>query len=160
MPKFARTYRVHRDVDTVFDTIGTHLYENHPRWEAEVIEIRPLTEGPIRVGSRALMVRQDGRRRSESTYEVTRFEPGRGLAVKHLDGPFDFALSWDMVAAGTDTDLTVRVAIALRGWLRPFSPVLGISLASRSDRISRQAIDLIESRPPLATRLAAPAPSA
>lgn len=31
MPTYQRAYRVARSADQVFDVIGTHLFENHPR---------------------------------------------------------------------------------------------------------------------------------
>jgi hypothetical protein len=48
--------RVSRPPEAVFDVIGTHVYENHPMWKSEVVEIRPLKEPPVRVRSRAVMV--------------------------------------------------------------------------------------------------------
>jgi hypothetical protein len=151
MPKFKRTYRVARPVDEVFDVIGTHLYENHPRWEREVVAIRPLSDGPVRVRSRAVMVREEYGRRSEGTYEITAFEPGRLVAARHLDGPMDFDLSFGLAPVdGASCDLTVTVNMSFRGRLRPLSPLLGIQLPARSDRISRSCVALIEAGPPTA----------
>ena len=151
MPTFHRTYRVARSADQVFDVIGTHLYENHPRWERETIEIRPLTDGPIRVGSRAVMVRQEYGRRSEGAYEITAFEPGRLVAARHLDGPMDFDISFGLTpVTETSCDLTVNVNMALRGRLRPLSPLLAIQMPGRSDRITRSCVALVEAGPPAA----------
>jgi len=58
MAKYEETYRLKRTPAAVFDVIGTHCYENHPRWEPEVVEIRPMSPGPIGLGSRAVMVRE------------------------------------------------------------------------------------------------------
>lgn len=151
MPTFQRTYRVARSAEQVFDVIGTHLFENHPRWEHEVVAIRPLTPGPVRAGSRAVKVRAEYGRQTEGTYEITAFEPGRLVAARHLDGPMDFDLSFriaplDRVAS----DLTVTVNMALRGRLRWLSPVLRIQLRGRSDRIARSMVALVEAGPPAA----------
>ena len=71
----ALTYELHmpvrRSVEEVFDFVGTHYFENHPRWEREVVEVRRLTDGPFGVGSRGVMVRQVYGRRSEAPLEVT-----------------------------------------------------------------------------------------
>ena len=151
MPTFKRTYRVARSADQVFDVIGTHIYENHPRWEHEVVAIRPLTDGPVRIGSRAVMVRQEYGRRTEGTYEITAYELGRLVAARHLDGPMDFEISFGLVPVDdAATDLTVTVSMALRGRLRPLSPLLGLQLPGRSDRISRSMVALVESGPPAA----------
>lgn len=63
--------RINRPPDAVFDLIGTNVYDNHPSWESEVVEIRPLTEPPVQLGSRAIMVRREYGRRSE----VVRAQP-------------------------------------------------------------------------------------
>jgi len=151
MPRFQRTYRVARAADEVFDVIGTHLYENHPRWEREVVAIRPITPGPVHAGSRAVMVREEYGRRTEGTYEVTAFEPGRLVAARHLDGPMDLDLSFRLAPLdGATSDLTVTVNMALRGRLRWLSPLLGIQLPGRSDRIARSMAALAEAGPPAA----------
>jgi hypothetical protein len=50
MATYAATRRVGRTPEEVFDVIGTHCYENHPRWEREIVEIRRLTPGTDRSG--------------------------------------------------------------------------------------------------------------
>jgi hypothetical protein len=150
MPTFKRTYRVARSADEVFDFIGTHLFENHPRWEREVVAIRPLTEGPIRVGTRAVMVRQEYGRRTESTYEITAFEPGRLVAARHLDGSMDFDISFGLAHVDVSSmDLTVDVSMAFRGRMRPLSGVLAPQMPGRSDRIARSMITLVEAEAPV-----------
>ena len=57
MITYTKTRRVERSAETAFDVIGTHVFENHPKWEAEVLEIRRLDQGAVGVGSRAVMVR-------------------------------------------------------------------------------------------------------
>ena len=147
MPRNHATYRIGRTPESVFDVIGTHLYENHPRWEAEVVEIRPLTPGPVRFGSRAIMIREEHGRRSESTYEVTAFEPRRAIAFRHLDGPMGFTLRFALAPLGDSaTDLTVDVDMAPRGLLRLLTPLIALQLPRRTDRITRQMIALVEGR--------------
>lgn len=145
MPRYERTYRIDRPASEVFDVIGTRMYENHPKWEEEVVAIRPVTAGPIGLGSRAVMVRQDGRRRSEQVYEITEFDPGRRITATHPDGPLAFELTFDLAPAGAAaTDLTVRVQMAGRGAMRLLNPMIGLQLPRRSDRISRSMVAVIE----------------
>jgi hypothetical protein len=75
---------VHRPPDVVFDVIGTHVYENRPRWESEVVEIRPLTEPPVRVGSRTIMERREYGQQTEVPYEVTAFRMFTTLIARNL----------------------------------------------------------------------------
>ncbi len=149
MAAFERTYRVGRTPEQVFEVIGTNLYRNHPRWEPEVIEIRPLTDGPLRVGSRAVMVRKDGRRRSEVIYEITAFEPGRRVTSIHPGASMDFELTFDLAPVESSaTDLTVRVRMTPHGLLRVIEPLMTLQLPSRSERLSRSMVRLVEAETP------------
>jgi hypothetical protein len=147
MPSWEHTYRIDRTAEQVFDVVGTHLFENHPRWEPEVLELRPLTDGPIGIGSRALMVRREMGRTSGIAYVIVAFEPGRRVAVTHPDGPIAFDLEFDLARAGASaTDFTVRVRMGGRGLARALNPLIALQLAGRSDRISRSAVRVIEER--------------
>ncbi|HEY3334619.1 MAG TPA: SRPBCC family protein [Candidatus Limnocylindrales bacterium] len=139
------TVRVARPLAATFDYVGTHMRENHPSWEPEVLEIRPLTAGPMAVGSRAVMVRRDMGKVHETTYEVTRFEPGRRVAVRHMDGPMDFALDLAFAAAGPDaTDITSTVDIRLRGPMRLMTPVFWLTRDRTTRRIAQAMARAVE----------------
>ena len=101
---------VRRPAEEVFDFVGTHYFENHPRWESEVIEVRKATDGPIGVGSRGIMVREEYGRRTQAPLEITAFEPSRTIAFKHLGGPMLFQLALVMTPVGAaSADLSVHV---------------------------------------------------
>ena len=148
MPRHRAVYRIARPPEAVFDVIGTNVYVNHPQWEPEVLEIRPLTEGPVRVGSRAVMVRQEFGRRSETPYEVTALEPGRLIAFSHDAASMAFALRFGLAPVGAgETELTVEVEMRPRGPLRIASPLIALQLPGRTDRTTRRMIALVEARP-------------
>src|SRR3990170_621421 len=139
---------VRRPVEEVFDFVGTHYFENHPRWEHEVMEVRKVTDGPIGVGSRAVMVREEYGRRSEAPLEITAFEPPRTIAFKHLGGPMLFELTLVMTPAGaTSTDLSAHVQIGLHGRYRLLTPMFAFNLPRISKRIIRTMVELIEAEP-------------
>lgn len=147
MPHHRATYRVERTPHEVFDVIGTNVYANHPKWEAEVVEIRPITPGPVRVGTEAVMVREERGRRSETTYVVTAFEPDRAIAFAHDHPAMTFALRFEVAPAGASaTDLTVDVRVGLKGALKLATPMFALQLPRRTDRITNQTIALIEGR--------------
>lgn len=140
--------RVGRPPAAVFDIIGTHVYENHPRWESEVIEIRPLTEPPIRVGSRAIMVRREYGRRSEVPYEVTDFEQDQKIAFRHISGAMDFDIAFLLApAADGNSDLVVQIRATPKGMFRLLTPLVARHLPKTSERITSQMVALVESRP-------------
>jgi len=145
--RYAVRRHISRSPDEVFDFIGTNLYQNHPRWEREVLEIRPLTPGPVRLGSRAVMVREDFGRRSETEYEVVAFEPGRRVAVRQPNAAMLFELEFALAPAANGTDFTVSVHIEPRGALRLLGPILGIQLRRTSHRLTDEMIRLVEAAP-------------
>lgn len=146
MISYVKTRRVNRSAEAAFDVIGTHVFENHPRWEAEVLAIRRLDDGPVRVGSRAVMVRSDGgRKNSETEYSVTEFDPPRRIAFDHPDSPLGFALSAEITpVSSTSCDVTTRVTMQPRGWMRLLEPVLRIGSARRGDRLTAAQVEVIE----------------
>jgi hypothetical protein len=139
--------RVGQPPDAVFDVIGTHVYENHPKWESEVVEIRPLTEPPVRVGSRAIMVRREYGRRSEVPYEVTEFEQDRKIAFRHISGQMDFDIAFVLApAAEGDSDLVVQIRAKPKGMFRLFTPVVARNLPKTSERVASQMVAVVESQ--------------
>ena len=139
--------RIDRPPDVVFELIGTNVYDNHPSWESEVVEIRPLTEPPVKLGSRAIMVRREYGRRSEVAYEVTEFELNRKIGFRHLDGPMDFEIEFLLVPSGeAGTDLTVQVQVQPKGAFRLLTPLIGRSLPKTSERITSQMVAFVEER--------------
>lgn len=140
--------RVARPPEVVFDVIGTHVYENHPKWESEVVEIRPLTDPPVQVGSRAIMVRREYGRRTEVPYEVTEFEQDRRIAFRHISGPMDFDIAFLLApAADGNSDLVVQVRATPKGVFRLFTPLVARNLPKTSERITSQMVDLVEALP-------------
>jgi len=149
MPTYVSRHRVDRPIDDVFDVIGTHCYENHPRWEREVVEVRPLTDGPIGLGSRAIMVREEFGGRREMAYEVTDFAPPGRIAFQHLGGQMLFEIAFELHDAGPSvTDLAVHVRMEPRGAFRLMSPLVAFNLPRTSERITRSLVALIEAEPP------------
>lgn len=137
--------RVNRPPEAVFDVIGTNVYENHPRWEPEVVEIRRVTEGPVRRGSRALMTRHEYGRRSTVPYEVTEFEPDRKIAFRHLSGAMAFEIAFVLEPAGdAASDLTVQIRAQPKGIFRLLTPLVARSLPKTSERITSKMVAVVE----------------
>ena len=143
------TYEAHRRINrppaAVFDLIGTNVYDNHPSWESEVVEIRPLTDPPVQLGSRAIMVRREYGRRSEVAYEVTEFELNRTIGFRHVDGPMAFEIAFRLEPSGeAASDLTIRVQAQPKGAFRLLTPLIARSLPKTSERITSQMVAFVE----------------
>jgi hypothetical protein len=145
MARTQTTVRIRRTATVVFQAIQQHAWVNDPAWEPEVIAVRPLDEGGPRVGGRVAMTRRDGGRAHTTTYEITVLEPSRRLAIRHLDGPMDFALEFRVEPAGeAETDVTATVDMAPRGALRLLAPLFALMGPRRNARISAAMAAAIE----------------
>ena len=140
--------RVNRSAEDTFRVIGTDLYENHPKWEREVVEIRRITDGPVGVGSRAIMVRREFGRTSESEYVLTEFEPDRRIAAHHPDSSMDFQISFEITPVDSDA-CTVKVDVAAQPlrWARILEPLMRIAMPRQGERIANSMVDVIEAAP-------------
>ena len=59
----------------------------HGEWQEQIESVELLTEGPTRVGSRAIDTRRVPGGRRKITYEITEHDPPRRAAFRGLDGP-------------------------------------------------------------------------
>lgn len=145
MINWHRTSTVQASADEAFDVIGTNLTVNHPRWEKEVKSVRALTPGPVRVGSRAVMVRKEMGRLRESEYEVTEFVAGRRIAFRHPQDALDFALRFELAPIDrASCELMVDVTAQPKGALRLITPLMRLGFPRRSARITDTMIAVIE----------------
>jgi uncharacterized protein YndB with AHSA1/START domain len=67
----------------VYVTDPSHL----PEWQGGVVRAERLDEGPVAVGTRAVVTRRIGRREQSMTIEITELDPPRTFAVRSVDGP-------------------------------------------------------------------------
>ena len=139
---------VNRSAEDAFSVIGTGVFENHPRWEREVVEIRRITDGPVGVGSRAIMVRRDFGRTSETEYELTEFEQDRRIAAHHPDSSMDFRISFDITPVDADS-CTIRIEVAAQPlrWTRILEPVMRFAMPRQGKRIAESMVEVIEAAP-------------
>jgi hypothetical protein len=71
---------VQRPPETVFDFVAAHHFQNHPRWDPDLLEMRQTSPGAVQVGTTAHVVRRQGGRRVDGTATVTEYEPTRSAS--------------------------------------------------------------------------------
>lgn len=104
------------------------------RWIGGFARAEPITEGPVRVGSRSRdVIEADGRRLVLET-EITELVPDRRLAVhiRYEGGENDDAYDLEPVAGGTR--LTYLSDVRLTGAARLLSLVIAPQLRARARR--------------------------
>ena len=78
MLEFENTIRIDRPVDEVFGLLSD--FENIPKWNYYVLDVRQLSESPIGVGTTYHQVRKT----DEQDFRITESEPNHTVAMKTL----------------------------------------------------------------------------
>jgi uncharacterized membrane protein len=78
--RFENTVTINRSVEAVYEFVAN--FQNIPKWNYYVTDVRKLSEGPIAVGT----IYHQKRKVDEQRYQVTVFEPGKRVVVQTLPG--------------------------------------------------------------------------
>ena len=83
----------------------------HGEWQEQIESVEVLTEGPTRVGSRAIDTRRVPGGRRKITYEITEHDPPRRAAFRGLDGPIrpQGAVTVEPLDDGTRSRVTLEL---------------------------------------------------
>ena len=117
---------VQRPPEVVFDFVARHHFENHPRWDPDLLEMSQTSSGPVGVGTTARVVRRQGRGRVEGTATVVDYEPDRRAAWDVRFGPFRLDQRAEFVPeqGGTATRLRLSIDTRAQGPIRMIVPLL------------------------------------
>ena len=80
---------IDRPSSVVWGFIVTDHIANHPRWDPQM-ELWPVTEGPLGLGTVIRRRQSRGDVPSEGTMEVVEFDPDHAVGWLVHDGPFVF----------------------------------------------------------------------
>ena len=117
---------VQRPPEVVFDFVARHHFENHPRWDPDVLEMSRTSRGPVGVGSTARVVRRQGRGRVEGTATVLEYEPDRLAAWDVRFGRFRLNQRAELIPEqrGVATRLRLSIDTNAQGPVRIMLPLL------------------------------------
>lgn len=85
MAAITETVEIARRPEEVFAYLDD--LSRHGEWQTQIESVEVLTEGPTRVGTRAVDTRRVPGGRQKITYEITEHDPPRRAAFRGLDGP-------------------------------------------------------------------------
>jgi carbon monoxide dehydrogenase subunit G len=141
MAVYEHTIEIARAPEEVFEFV-TDTAE-YPRWQPSIVEIRPVTRGPLRLGSEATEVRRFLGREVETTWRCVEHEPSSRTAIEADDGPVPFRGTFVLEPHGAGTRFTwsveTRGAAARLG-----SPLVGRATKRELEANSRRLKDLLE----------------
>jgi hypothetical protein len=140
---------VHVPPAEVFDHVAVHHFENHPRWDRDVLEMRQTSSGPVGVGTTASVVRRQGKRRVEGTATVTAYEPVRFAAWQVDFGAFRLRQEVELVPqeAGAATRLSISIETAAQGPFGLLLPLMRPRFRTAMERSVARIAALVEPPP-------------
>jgi len=117
---------VQRPPEVVFDFVARHHFDNHPRWDPDVLEMSQTSRGPVGVGTTARVVRRQGRERVEGTATVLAYEPDQRAAWEVRFGPFRLNQRAELIPEqdGAATRLRLSIDTTAQGPIRMIVPLL------------------------------------
>ena len=104
MATYEHTVEIARPRDEVFAFVTDPA--NYPRWQPSLLEVRPQSRGPLRVGSEATEVRRFMGREVETTWTCVEHEPHSRSTIECADGPVPFRGTFVLEALGSRTRFT------------------------------------------------------
>ncbi len=143
----------------MFRFIAEGFFDHARQWSTQVLEVRKTSEGPIRVGTRGLVVGLGTAARTESSLEVLEYEPNQVFSCRVETLPAGSmsrrgttplltrsVMTFRFESVGSDTSVMVVLETDMTGypWLfrRRVSGAQPGGLASMAERIKT----LLESR--------------
>lgn len=121
MTRVERSITIDRPVSEVFGY--THDLSDNALWQTTLVEIEPLFEGPIAVGSQWREVRKFIGKRIETVLELTEYEPNVHSAVRMVSGPVPLSGTYEYQAVNGGTRFTVAGELDAHGFFKLAEPV-------------------------------------
>jgi carbon monoxide dehydrogenase subunit G len=121
---------INRPVDQVFDFLAD--IGNAPRWQRGVVSSRKDSEGPMRVGTTFTENMRVMGMSFDARCEVTAFEPPRRIAMVADGKLVRYHGVFQLEPVGAATQLSVDAQVALKGFWRLLSPLMGSEIRKES----------------------------
>ena len=132
-----------RPAEQVFNFIAVDFLKNYKRWSPEVVSLQPRSEGPVGVGTICRQIRIDQGRRTESSFRVSAFEPGKRVDFEGTSNPFRVSYHLDAVADKTRLRFTFELS-RLELFMRPFEKLIRMAMQDGAEKVVRNIRALIE----------------
>jgi len=142
MEEFEIKAVIRRPTQEVFDYLTD--VDKATDWNPAAVEVRKSSAGPLGVGSTLVYVARFLGRQSESSVEVTKFDPGLRYTTKTISGPFHLEVDTTLEAVGNDTSLTTVYRGESRGFFKLAEPIV-VRLVKRQFETSTEMLrELLE----------------
>src|SRR5688500_6699518 len=119
----------------IFKYLGDGFFENYPKWSPEVIELERITDGPLKLGTKARQVRVDQGRRTETSFIINIYEPNKCLGFAGISDPFRCTYEIRSVDAGQSAELIFTFELSeIQLFMRPFEKLIRVVIQEGAER--------------------------
>ena len=133
-------------IGSAFDFVGHGFFRNYASWCPQVIELEPLSDGPVRPGVTARQVTLDQGIRNETTFEITTFGPPKFFGLKGLSESFKSLYEFEEQTAAS-TQMVFSFELEERGlFMRPFDQLIGSALQEGARQVVANLKRLLETQ--------------
>ena len=119
----------------------------HGEWQEQIESVEVLTDGPTRVGSRAVDTRRVPGGRRQITYEITEHDPPRRAAFRGLDGPIrpQGSITVEPLDDGTRSRVTLELDLVGHGIGKLLAPLARLDARRRVPQDQARLKERLES---------------
>ena len=127
---------IRRSAEDVFAYVGDQTNAVH--WQAGLVEVQRLTDGPVGVGTRHRIVRTFMGRRLAVENEYVAFEPGRRVVFRTTSGSMPLEASYPVEPAEGGSRITSTIEMDASGFLSLAEPLIAVGLRREMDAAFRE----------------------
>lgn len=109
MAPITGTIEIARPPQDVFDYV--HDFERQKEWQAAIVEIEVVSQGPVGVGTKAVQTRRVPGGKRSFPYEVSEYDPPRRTGFRGTGGPVRpiGTMSFTPLEGGTRTRVDFQI---------------------------------------------------
>lgn len=137
---------VNKPVHAVYHFVSDDFFNNYPRWSPEVVELKALSQGPVKLGTMAKQVRVDHGHKSESTFKVSDHLPNKRVCFSGVSNPYTCLYEFeDRTGSEDSTRVTFTFEIPqVEPFMRPFEKLIRVAIQDGANRTVKNIKGLIE----------------
>jgi len=133
--------RIDRPAEEIWDYFTD--IANDPEWNPSAIKVRKTSDGPLGVGSTFHVVRKIS---GPMKLEYTEYSRPLRWALRGVGRGMSFTYSADLTPSGGSTELTSKMNLEPKGFLKLLTPVLGSVTAKQLAQVHRALKRKLEAR--------------
>ena len=133
-----------RPVEEVFAYVTD--FRHSPEWQEGMLEVRKMTDGPLRVGTRFEFVRKLMGRKVDGAVEFVAYKPNSEARWTLIGGPMPGQASYLLESTPEGTNVTNTVELHPSGLSRLAGPFIAASIRRQMSAAQRTLKELLENR--------------